>query len=419
MLMKYQRLSKDRSRAFLKHFVLIVGCVLVILFAFANGQSALQVKQTDPFSESQAISDARNIFAGKHRFGIVEYCHFPNGPSYMLLPSLALGIDSQAALRLVPLAFSSVCIGVLFLGLSLYASSIIMIPLAIAATVCLLRQPGVLYWMGGLHEQSYALALCFAAMGVSLMPGKRGYGLVILGFVAGWIGYDMLPAFVLSVFTCRLLFNSRMDRSIVTPLRQSMYEAMFAALGALLAVVMHLIQNSFYFGSMSAAFKDLIGSAAARAGVESAATMNNPYWEGLKFHLKDPTIASMTRMDLITAHLGAFLSPEWSDIPSAYVCFSMVFLALVVGTLVTIFFQKRIVRDFQRIGSILVLALCGTTLAGIAWLLIMPHHGRFHFNFLPRHFFVPGVLMWIVVYALLDMVVMAIIKKDKTSTEIE
>jgi hypothetical protein len=268
--------------------------------------------------------------------------------------------------------------------------------------------------MGGLHEQSYALAMCFAAMGVSLFPRNLRYVLVTLGFIAGWIGYDMLIGFVFSVFTCRLLVHSRGARSVKEAVQQSVTDTVFATLGALFAVVTHLIQNAFFFGSVNAAFKDLIGSAAARAGVESAATMNNQYWEGLKFHLQDPATVNMTRMDLVLAHLRAFLSAEWTDMPSAYVCFSILALVLGAGLLVTAILRKWSVKDVLRTGATLLLALCGTVLAGIGWILVMPHHARFHFHFLPRHFFVPGVLMWIIVYVLLDLVLPRLFSKNRS-----
>jgi hypothetical protein len=265
--------------------------------------------------------------------------------------------------------------------------------------------------MGGLHEQSYALAMCFAVMGVSLIPRTLRYVLLTLGFIAGWMGYDMLIGFVFSAFTCRLLARSRSARSIKHAVQQSVTDTVFATLGALLAVVTHLIQNAFFFGSVSAAFKDLIGSAAARAGVESAATMNNPYWEGVKFHLKDPATANMTRMDLVLAHLRVFFSAEWSDMPSAYSCFSILGLVLGAGVLVTGFLRPWSTKEALRNGAILLLAVCGTVLAGIGWILVMPNHARFHFHFIPRHFFVPGVLFVITLYSIIDMILRKFLKR--------
>jgi hypothetical protein len=403
MLITSKRLYSESTHAIVRKLLIFAGFILVVYLAFAEGRAVLEARPTDTFSERQAVADARSIFAGQHRVGIVEYCHFPNGPIYMLLVPLALGLDSQATFRLVPLIFSAVCIGVLFLGLALYCRSVIVLPLVLMASVCLLRQPGVLYWMGGLHEQSYALAICFAGMGVSLIPGRRGFGLAMLGFVAGWIGYDMLPALAFSIFTCRLLSFSRNMNSVRQALWSSTLETTWACSGVILAIGTHLIQNAFFFGSVVAAFRDLFGSAAARAGVESAATMNNQYWEWLKVHLQDPSIGHVTRVDLAIAHLRKFLSPEWTDISLAYLSFSVIGIFLAGCMLLTALrrgFSMRAVKKAATLGS---LSVIGTILAAVSWIFLMPHHARFHFHFLPRHFFVPTCLLWIAVYAFFVM----------------
>jgi hypothetical protein len=75
------------------------------------------------------------------------------------------------------------------------------------------------------------------------------------------------------------------------------------------------------------------------------------------------------------------------------------------------FLRKWSVGDLVRIGYVAMLALAGTVLAGIGWILVMPNHARFHFHFLPRHFFVPGVLMWIILCATLDIILTRLVKK--------
>jgi hypothetical protein len=412
--MTSMRAHSGQTYNLLRYLLIVLGCIFIIQHAYVSGRAGLGVKETDSFSESQAVSDARNIFAGKHRFGIVEYCHFPNGPVYMLLVPLALGFDSVDSFRLVPLGFSAACIGVLFLGLALYASSIIMLLFALMGVVYLLRQPGVLYWMGGMHEQSYALSICFAAMGLSLMPIGLRYSFMAAGFIAGWIGYDMLPAFVFSVFTCRMLLHSRSSMSVIQALRSSLFDTVLASFGALLAIGTHLVQNAFFWGSIKAAFNDLVGSAAARAGVESAATMNQGYWDGLKSHLQDPSVWRLTRFDLVLAHARHFLSSEWTDLSGVSVCFSLMGAVVMVCFLVAAILGRLSTKGSCRATYVGALSMLGAILAGVTWIILMPHHARFHFHFLPRHFFVPGVLMWIILYAALEVVLARVFSKHTT-----
>jgi cytochrome bd-type quinol oxidase subunit 2 len=119
----------------------------------------------------------------------------------------------------------------------------------------------------------------------------------------------------------------------------------------------------------------------------------------------------MTRKDLVRALLNAFLSAEWTDATSA--CVYLTILGGVLGTalLGATFLRKWSVGDLVRIGYVAMLALAGTVLAGIGWILVMPNHARFHFHFLPRHFFVPGVLMWIILCATLDIILTRLVKK--------
>ena len=71
------------------------------------GVSSAGTIDTDGFSERRFVADARMIAAGAHRFGIVEYTHYPNGPAYALAPAIKLGVRELDSLRIIPIIFSS------------------------------------------------------------------------------------------------------------------------------------------------------------------------------------------------------------------------------------------------------------------------------------------------------------------------
>jgi hypothetical protein len=45
-------------------------------------------------------------------------------------------------------------------------------------------------------------------------------------------------------------------------------------------------------------------------------------------------------------------------------------------------------------------------MAGVTWILVMPQHARYHFFFLPRHFFVPLLVLWIALCSMIDRIMM-------------
>lgn len=391
-------------------------CVFITYYSCVKGLAAREAYPTDGVSEQQTLADAKRVHEGNHRYGIAAYTHYPNGPSYMLLPSLALGTETTRDLRAVPVVFAAICFGIFSLGLVLHLSSVLFYPLSLLALYCLISQPGVVYWMGALHQQAYGLGLCFAGMGLALISATPNFAFALLGFIAGWMGYDMIPCFVFSLFTCRLLTYAREPLSSRRALISSTRDSLFLCAGVLFAVLTHLIQNALFFGSLSAAFKDLAGSAGARAGTELLATMNQGYWNNIQFAMRaDPTLTDLSRLELIKAHVEHFLMPQWTDLSSAGHSFSAVGIALIVAFAATSTIRRPSRPSLERFVCLCALMIAGVLLSATAWIMIMPNHARFHFHFLPRHFFVPAVTIWIMLYSWTDMAAARLFRTNRDS----
>lgn len=383
-------------------------CLLFFALAFHRGVSRLELRGTDEYSERQALGDARSIAKGEHRFGIVQYTHYPNGPSYMLVPSLKWGITDRKSLRMVPVIFSASCLTLLVLGLLLHLRSPTSKVLAVGTIASLLWQPGVVYWMGALHEHSYVLCLCFAGVGVALMPRLPRWILCALAFVNGWMGYDLIFGFVFSVLAGRWLAYTRTERGINGSIASLAVDGVVTCLGTGLAIAAHVAQNALFFGSFGAAINDLFGSAAARAGLEVAKEMNPDY---VNFLTNASQGKSYSRFDLSRDLINNFSTPIWVD-QQLLLTWLVVLTAVLVSAVTWRLFQGA--WPF-RCALNLGLNLCAVTLLAVAsaetWILVMPEHARFHFHFLPRHFFVPLVLLAVGLCSLIDLTLLSIRKR--------
>lgn len=384
-----------------------VGLALLLaLLSFGLGVSNLGVIVTGGPAESQTFREALQLVAGNQRWGIVEYTHYPNGPVYVVSAMMALGI-SPHAMRFLPIGVAAMSFGLLFWSLWITARSWSLRVWAALGCLVLALQPGIVLWQGALHEHSYALSLGLATIGLScVLRPSAAWALYAIGFTAGWIGYDFLPAQTGAVFTARWLYHGRADdKGQAPPLADAFGWAVLDALrfasGAAGAILAHVIQVVLFYGGLEAALRDFVGSAAARLGAD-AGTINPAY----EAHLR------------IVGERMAF-RPEYSEFSRAALGAEGVRNTRMLAKMAELFFTREtdrgllltgvgaglaiaaveMARTFARGGGKLsralprllasgAVALAGTLAASIAWMILVPRHAVFHFHILPRHFFI-------------------------------
>lgn len=385
-----------------RKIIIPIVCLLFATLASYRGFAFKERRVTDEYSESQAFNDALSISRGEHRYGLVNYTHYPNGPSYMLVLPMKMGVLDRGTLRSIPVVFSVACLTALVFGLLVHLTHWLPASLALVGVTSLLWQPGVIEWMGSLHEHAYALALCFAGAGLALLPHVPRLGLVLVAFIQGWIGYDFTFAFFICVVACRWLAHTRRHQTI-SAFRSLVIDALFTGAGTLLAIGTHLMQNAYYFGSYQAAINDLVGSAAARAGLDVAKEMNIGYVNWLESYSKGQEV---TRFDLVLGLFTEFISGKWMHTNVAAILTAGMIAILTAGIAWKGAHARITSHDVKSLSIHTIVALVMAVMAGVTWILVMPQHARYHFFFLPRHFFVPLLVLWIALCSMIDRIMM-------------
>jgi len=365
------------------------------------GVSSAGTIDTDGFSERRFVADARMIAAGAHRFGIVEYTHYPNGPAYALAPAIKLGVRELDSLRIIPIIFSSICFAYCCLSVGMRIDSFWSRSVFLTGALTLLFQPGVSNWMGALNDHSFAFVLCLAGLGLALDRHTRWFVFALLGFVAGWFSYDFIPALICSVFTCQILLCVEDGIDWLLAIRRSLKSSSWVALGTVCAIAAHLVQNALFFGSLKLAYQDLVGSAATRAGFQIGEVLAPDYYASIKsagMHVADDRFGAMWANFLLFTGTG--LVSSW---------FAILSFGLLIVLIVAVWVLVRRELDISknRGSGVLIsylLAFAGLAASGCLWFILMPQHAKFHSHFLPRLFFVPLVLMWIVLAKTIDFI---------------
>jgi hypothetical protein len=174
----------SKFNRYMKIFLSTIAGVTLFVMAVQSGTGALERRPTDDESERLTIREAKKLANGEHSYGIVEYTHYPNGPQYVLALMVKGGIEDRMRLRAAPLVFSALGVALLGFCVCMTGASLILSALGIVGVASLLWQPGVIQWMGALYGNSYSLAICMAAAGVSLLPGGSSWPVFILGFLS-------------------------------------------------------------------------------------------------------------------------------------------------------------------------------------------------------------------------------------------
>jgi hypothetical protein len=377
--------------------VQVLGVLIAFTIAAATwclGYQRLGAAETDPVSEQRAWQEAQTmVVQGQHRCGIVEYTHYPNGPTYIIALLRLTGVQRVASARLLPLTLSALSVGFLSWVLLRRSASYELRAWFLLALAVFVYQPGIRDWQGALHEHSYAMSLSFLAIALSAsLPPLRSWILFPLGFLCGWTGYDFLPAQLAALFTIRCLYyRDTASASIGRIVTLACLDTLKCASGVAAAILTHFLQLWGFFASFQSATRDLLGSAAARMGLEASAKINPEY----ELWLRRAAFLRLTppRSALIAELFREFTLTRWTY-PGALAATAAAGLALSVLRAVRGFrtwpFESR--AAISRIGLHLVV-IAMAIVASLAWIVLMPRHAMFHKHMLPRHFFVSLLLL--------------------------
>lgn len=357
--------------------------VCVLLFNLHGYWFALGVHPTDPYSEGRRYRAAMKLAQGQHRFGIVagDQTHYPNGPAYVLVPWIYLGVDDESSLRWIPVIFA--CVAQALLLYAFYKSRLSWVRkiLLMLMTALLFNQPGIRHWVGALHVQSYIISIAVLLMAFALLwPGKL-WLFALSGFVAGWIGYDAIPTQAAVVFGATF-FGASIDRDPFTAaLKKSCKLLCFFTGGVLLAVILHVVQNSLYFGSFDTAMADLFGSAGTRMGLDTH-KFNPDYYN----YIRKATAEEISRTSIAVSMWRKF----WLFGAVKREIFMMVLLFATLGC-VSLYLYKSARNQFVA-NSILMSWICFISFG--AWIWLMPYHAYHHLYYLLRNFLMTLLLIF-------------------------
>jgi hypothetical protein len=359
------------------------AAVFVFLLVAIIGATQVENWSTDNYSDRSIHAEMLSLLDGKSKYGIVGNTHYPSGPGYLLLPIMKMGVTKYETLRWVPYTYSLLAVALLLLTLvrlhiadrfKFSALGLLLFPLLL---------PGFVYWQGALHEHSYAMSLSLLTVALALRPmpsfSRQITILVFIGFISGWIGFDFLPAqglvFVF-VYVGHAIYLKR--ESLRSSLLTMIAPGFALASGMVTAIGTHFLQNTLYFGSAEMAWKDLLGSAAARAGADFVANEMSPeYFGGIAAKIESLGY----KADPLSA-VALFFESFVTDWSSFYWlgAFSVAVVALVYC------------RNEIRINRTQCLTLCSLIAAaifsGVVWTILMPKHAVIHMHFVPRHLLV-------------------------------
>lgn len=349
-----------RGSAPSRRLALVVALALVFA-ALVIQESATRL--TDSEDGWRAVGTAKAIADGRARWGLTDYTHHPMGPSYALLPVLWVGRPDL--IPSVPAWAGALATAAAFAVL-LFIAPAPLWPGVIAAFTVLLWQPGYLDWLHTTWQHSWNLSIVFVLIALGCGVARAAPWLMLVGYVAGWIGYDFVFVQVATVVAVRLAFWSQ-----VAPWRMLLAagdEALAFAAGMALAFLSHLVQNALYFSSGVLAVQDLLGGISIR--------MNNS-------NVDVPTL--QTRWTLLLQLAGdyvrLFFAPKWSHWPS------LAAAGVVVITGVALAWWR--IGSARRVALPLA-AIAATAVGGLlAWWGLAPGHAAPHLHFFPRMLLVP------------------------------
>ncbi len=187
------------------------------------------------------------------------YTHLPPGPWWIAGSFVKVcGNSTLSCPRILSTITSSLAL--LFFAIMIYSafgplkSTVLMFFVAII--------PMTRNMVYTLHYHNYAFSIFLIYLGFILyfFKKKREFKistaiiLFTLGFVQGWVAYEYIFLISLSSIPFALLY-SQLDKK--EDIKRLFFAILFPVIGFCLAIGLHFIQNSLYFGSIREAFRDL------------------------------------------------------------------------------------------------------------------------------------------------------------------
>ncbi len=369
------------------------AAVFVFLLVAIMGATQVENWSTDNYSDRSIHAEMLSLLEGGSKYGIVGNTHYPSGPGYLLLPIMKMGVTKYETLRWVPYTFSILAVALLLLTLVRLPITDRLKFSALGLLLFPLMLPGFVYWQGALHEHSYAMSLSLLTIALALRPMatfvRQIAVLAFVGFVSGWIGFDFLPVQGLVFSSVYLGHALYLKRETLRRSFRTMVAPSFAlAFGMVAAIGTHFLQNTLYFGSAAMAWKDLVGSAAARAGADSVANEMSPeYFGGIAAKIEslgykaDPLSAVALFFESFTT--------DWSS----YYWLAAFAVALTAVAYVPVYLSaEKPGEGGSHASRTQCLTLCSLLAAaifsGVFWTVLMPKHAVIHMHFVPRHLLV-------------------------------
>src|SRR3989338_1090511 len=381
--------DNKKTNPIIKNWLILLLSYLVALHICYQGLNSLGKNRTDEWSELAATTQAKALVEGKRKYGIptiLAETHYPMGSIYILSFLIRSGISNEKILRLFPF---TIAILILLMSITLYSMSNLTFRikfLALTSTLLIYHSPGVLNWMGALHEHSYSLSISLLLLLISIFSNKNiSLFLFLIGFFSSWIGYDFLPINIISTFSLRLLVYSIGERQKkIDSFLFSLKDTGWLVSGIGWAILLHLFQNAFYFNSLTHAVKDLIGVAGGRMNLPWIyETLNPIYHAKLKNRMMNEQIANH-RLLIFLNLLKSFIMDGWIYKKTL---FSLALLLVFWWWIVGQEYKKNYMTPNLAKNEVCIF-IGLTLLSSMAWSFLMPWHTIFHFHFLPRHFFI-------------------------------
>jgi len=214
----------------------------------------------------------------------------------------------------------------------------------------------------------------------------------------------------MSVLGCRWLMYRRLGWDARSALRAMILDGIYTGTGTALAIGGHFLQNAYFFGSYKAAFNDLFGSAAARAGLDIAKDINIGYYNFIQASATSPI---PSRWHLLIGLAQEFASPVFLNTKIMIRCLGAPASVFAISSLFGMALGRISTNQIQRWSWTLGFMIIISALAGTSWTILMPRHAFFHFFFLPRHFFVSAILLLLALSSLADTALVALRKNGK------
>lgn len=217
------------------------------------------------------------------------YTHYPPGPNLLGgVLGRVFGFDHLWLWRLLPMGLGFLALVIFFRTLARAFGTDR--GALITAGCCLL--PTVSLYMGGLHFQGYAVVLLLLQWSVWIeclwgAAGRRlwhGPALFLLGFLQGWLSFDL---FFIVCWGGVPLWLLRRSEGHAPPARWLGWAVVLPLAGFVLAHGLHFLQVAGELGGVRAALMEFRSTAAERAGSGGSISHLGYLAEGARLYLRE------------------------------------------------------------------------------------------------------------------------------------